>query len=845
MSQATRPTLDGSHWRRGGLLGPIGAMALVWMLAGCSSGGGPLVPLDPGVDAASVSPVDGAGEETVEGGCVTDVDCQDSESPLGSCQVASCSAETGLCVTGQVPDGGDCDDGDPCTIGTSCASGSCEGGEARVCEEDGDVCTDAVCQPDSGCAQVHNEASCDDADPCTLEDQCAAGVCLGTPKSCPSAVEGEVCICAPETGECSCGVGCEVAGDCADQNPCSVDSCVDGFCAYEVIEECCIASSECADGDLCTEDICDEGVCDNEPIPGCCVQPLDCEDGNPCTSHACPDNQCLSTVIEGCCVDEDDCDDKLPCTEDTCEAMTCVHTDKPACCVVEAECDDGDACTTDQCENALCVNTAIEGCCVTAEDCEDDSVCTDHACEAGVCALIPVPGCCINNVQCEDYNPCTVDVCDENSCLNIPGTSECCEVDSDCEDDDPCTKNDCHPVGGYCVYTTLCCSEDGDCDDDKFCTQDTCEAGVCSYDLQEGCCKATFDCDDDNPCTEDICDDDTGCVNDGPAVNLLSCDDGDPCTASAVCLEGACTPSVSMSCDDGNPCTADACDSSTGQCVSPEVAGCCYTDATCDDQDLCTSEACVSQSCQGVVIGSRCLQVVSEPGTWFEGEAKCQALGGHLVSLLSEADQMGVMSQMSQSACATSWIGANDLTSESAFQWSDGTSLGYEAWADGQPTDCLDCCAVPGGQDAALLDDQGAWKSACALEEAPCFACAVDHAPGICETTPNVSCCYVDADCNDGNPCTKDLCADGADPQFPEPGCVHWATPLAGEPCDDGDACTEGGLCNEVAWNEGECVAQDVSCDDLDPCTVDTCDPETGCVFTPDCTPPCNPAACE
>jgi cysteine-rich repeat protein len=73
--------------------------------------------------------------------------------------------------------------------------------------------------------------------------------------------------------------------------------------------------------------------------------------------------------------------------------------------------------------------------------------------------------------------------------------------------------------------------------------------------------------------------------------------------------------------------------------------------------------------------------------------------------------------------------------------------------------------------------------------------------------------------CDDGNPCTVDACAG-------ESGCSH--QPLDGGECLDGSACTQGDHCEG-----GVCVGLDLICDDEEICTTDSCDPDYGCVFTP------------
>jgi len=75
-----------------------------------------------------------------------------------------------------------------------------------------------------------------------------------------------------------------------------------------------------------------------------------------------------------------------------------------------------------------------------------------------------------------------------------------------------------------------------------------------------------------------------------------------------------------------------------------------------------------------------------------------------------------------------------------------------------------------------------------------------------------------DVDCNDDNSCTEDVCD-------PDQGCV--STPLTGTDCNDSDVCTLADHCVE-----GECVGTTIDCQDENPCTIDSCDPSGGCIYT-------------
>jgi cysteine-rich repeat protein len=76
--------------------------------------------------------------------------------------------------------------------------------------------------------------------------------------------------------------------------------------------------------------------------------------------------------------------------------------------------------------------------------------------------------------------------------------------------------------------------------------------------------------------------------------------------------------------------------------------------------------------------------------------------------------------------------------------------------------------------------------------------------------------------CNDGNACTADSCN-------PATGCVFNPTPLNGTSCNDGNACTTADRCNAGACVGGGTVV----CNDFNGCTLDTCNPASGCVFDP------------
>ena len=148
----------------------------------------------------------------------------------------------------------------------------------------------------------------------------------------------------------------------------------------------------------------------------------------------------------------------------------------------------------------------------------------------------------------------------------------------------------------------------------------------------------------------------------------------------------------------------------------------------------------------------------------------------------------------------------------------------------------------PGGDIECYTDAdaQAGSPSKCNCGELPgaCIAypddnaCTMDVCAGTCSEDPSVI-CYDNGDCE--GTCENitlqhidisDQCVDGdactADSCDPASGCVY--TPIS---CDDSDACTTDS-CDPATG----CVNTPIICDDSSECTTDTCDPTVGCVYT-------------
>ena len=198
----------------------------------------------------------------VVGTCNTAPDC----GPAGECRKFECISHQ--CVQGN-DDSLSCTDNNACTIGDRCLGGVCQAGAPLSCSYLDETCKQGECNPANGLCQQANKqdgASCNDNDPCTVNDQCQSGACIDTDPKCPD--DGLSC-----TTDC-------VAGSCTYER--LADKCIiDGVCYQHGTENpentCqeCVAtgpgaepndwsiddSNTCSDAIECTEELCSQGEC--------------------------------------------------------------------------------------------------------------------------------------------------------------------------------------------------------------------------------------------------------------------------------------------------------------------------------------------------------------------------------------------------------------------------------------------------------------------------------------------------------------------------------------------------------------------------------------------------------
>lgn len=405
-----------------------------------------------------------------------------------------------------------------------------------------------------------------------------------------------------------------------------------------------------------------------------------------------------------------------------------------------------------------------------AGECMDGDACTiGDHCEAGECVGTPI--------QCDDENPCTDDYCD--------GIGGCIFEDNgaDCDDGDPCTVGDeCEEgvCGGFAV--SCACQEDADClqlEDGDLCNGElVCDTAVLPYVCAVD--PATvIECPappegPDAFCQAAACDPLTGECAIDLANDGFACDDGNACTVGDKCGSGICAGGPEPNCNDGNPCTDDSCAPATG-CVHEN------NQEPCEDGDVCTTDdLCAQGQCAGG------LPLGCDDENVCNGEENCDSKTGCVPGEPLNCDD------------------GNACTGTGICDPEEG---------------CLLLPAVP-------CDDGN-----------PCTDDSCDPVEG-CVNLPN------QAVCSDGNECTQgDHCADGTcsyaaliqcdDDNLcttntcdPATGCVYL---LNGSPCDDESVCTTGDHCHL-----GECISSgELTCNDYNVCTDDSCDSVAGCEFAP------------
>jgi hypothetical protein len=349
----------------------------------------------------------------------TSVSGTDGEDTLTSSDVgvvdAEVEADTATDPCEGLVNGASCDDGDPCTLEDECSAGVCVGGSNDPCTSD-NPCQTGTCVAGEGCAYEEAEDGQNCAVTCFGEATCQAGVCVAnvnTKAECPSP--------GPET-------------PCVSALACDINT---GECTVEVQA---IAGASCdTDGDLCSLEACDsEGECTSkQTVNDCAIE----KKNKPCQLWQCDNKsgQCSEVGFAGeiSCDDGNACTKNDVCSKDDFNIVGCLGSPVPV--------DDGNDCTDDSCVDGTVLHNPING-----QPCETGNACAPLGlCEEGACVGGDQDCGCINNAECpQPEDACLgVAICDQSGaqgeCKIQDGSPITCPPESSCIDGE-CVP-DCDP----------------------------------------------------------------------------------------------------------------------------------------------------------------------------------------------------------------------------------------------------------------------------------------------------------------------------------------------------------------------------------------------------------------
>lgn len=358
-------------------------------------------------------------------------------------------------------------------------------------------------------------------------------------------------------------------------------------------------------------------------------------------------------------------------------------------------------------------------------------------------------------------------------------------------------------------------------------------------------------------CSAGASDEALGSVQEGLACGKLS----GPCPASDSCGTWSCnlltsTCSVKVLTPDGDKCT-DA-SGATGLCVSSQCVAGCYEKgsekgivqvhlgtepgfcgaigAPCSDcvgTDSCTNYLCGSKRACGTSPVPDDKPCTDNSGTCYKGICCAGCLDGNGVCQPGSAvTACGKSPPGAGHTICTSCVDADACTTDICNK--DG-SCGHGVAPDN--TSCADANTCDGAETCQMGKCTPPANFNCPSDGNVCHAPTCDAQMNCSQKLLTGTGCPDGDKCNGDETCNNGVCAAGTKPNCddknpctiddcdPKTGCTHKPTE-AGSDCDDGDLCNGVGACD----GGGKCVVKPSPvCNDGNPCTDDVCVPAKGC----------------
>ncbi|GAM19978.1 hypothetical protein SAMD00019534_031530 [Acytostelium subglobosum LB1] len=289
-----------------------------------------------------------------------------------------------------------------------------------------------------------------------------------------------------------------------------------------------------------------------------------------------------------------------------------------------------------------------------------------------------------------------------------------------------------------------------------------------------------------------------------------------------------CSAATNGDCDDKDSCTIDSCPPGTqaGLTIDNFKNYCNHTKITCASQtaaDLCFNWKCVGGTCQKG-LDKTCPAVKCQVNNGCDAskggcqyKPKCVAPDACTNNVCNDAGEC----VSSQVVCPESDKFCTDYSCDKV----KGCVSKPKNCAPASPAPCtVYSCAAGSGCQTKLLNST------------ECGCCDPTKTP-FCKvaTCDNLSgkCVYSNASITDNDPCTDDFCDPntGLITHTPKKcsGACQSCSKDAGGCVDTNALCDTGNKCNLGTCTAGVCSYTANTCGDDNPCTVDSCEPDTGC----------------